>query len=194
MKQTRMLRTFDIECRSQEDGRMRFSGYALKFDRKTSLCGDYYEIIRKEALRNTDLSRVFLLFNHDPSKIIAGTPNNSLRMKIDDVGLYMDAEGVETETVKEIWELARSGLLDKMSFRMLLNVNSWEFKRQDDGTYLREVIGIDLIDDLSIVTYPAYMDTEVSARDGITAEMECRNMDIERIAKAKERMEKLEWN
>lgn len=194
MKQTRMLRTFDIECRSQEDGKMRFSGYALKFDRKTNLFSDYYEIIRKEALRNTDLSRVFLLFNHDPSKIIAGTPNGSLRMKIDDVGLYMDAEGVETETVKEVWELARSGLLDKMSFRMLLNVNSWEFKRQDDGTYIRDVIGIDLIDDLSIVTYPAYMDTEVSARDGITAEMECRNMDIERIAKAKERMEKLEWN
>lgn len=194
MKQTRMLRTFDIECRSESDGKMRFSGYALKFDRKTNLFSDYYEIIRKEALQSTDMSRVFLLFNHDESKIIAGTPNESLKLTVDDIGLRIDAEAVETETSKEVYQLAKSGLLDKMSFSFKLNKNSFEFVQQNDGTWLREIVGIDRLYDVAIVTFPAYEDTEVSARNGQSAEMECRSLIDERIAKAKERMEKLEWN
>ena len=194
MKQTRMLRTFDIECRSEEDGKMRFSGYALKFDRKTNLFSDYYEIIRKEALKSTDMSRVFLLFNHDESKIIAGTPNESLKLTVDDIGLRIDAEAVETETSKEVYQLAKSGLLDKMSFSFKLNENSFDFVKQNDGTWLREIIGIDKLYDVAIVTFPAYEDTEVYARNGQSAEMECRSLIDERIAKAKERMAKLIWN
>lgn len=194
MKQTRMLRTFDIECRSESDGKMRFSGYALKFDRKTNLFGDYYEIIRKEALQDTDMSRVFLLFNHDQSKIIAGTPNGSLKLMTDDIGLRIDAEAVETETSKEVYQLAKSGLLDKMSFSFKLSENSYDFVKQDDGTWLREIVGIDKLYDVAIVTFPAYEDTEVSARNGQSAEMECRSLIEKRVADATERMNKLKWN
>lgn len=194
MKQTRMLRTFDIECRSESDGKMRFSGYALKFDRKTNLFSDYYEIIRKEALQSTDMSRVFMLFNHDQSKIIAGTPNGSLKLMVDDIGLRIDAEAVETETSKEVYQLAKSGLLDKMSFSFKLNENSYDFVKQNDGTWLREIVGIDKLYDVAIVTFPAYEDTEVSARNGQSAEMECLSLIEKRVADATERMNKLIWN
>lgn len=194
MKQTRMLRTFDIECRSESDGKMRFSGYALKFDRKTNLFSDYYEIIRKEALQSTDMSRVFMLFNHDQSKIIAGTPNGSLKLMVDDIGLRIDAEAVETETSKEVYQLAKSGLLDKMSFSFKLNENSYDFVKQNDGTWLREIVGIDKLYDVAIVTFPAYEDTEVSARNGQSAEMECQSLIEKRVADATERMNKLTWN
>ena len=87
------------------------------------------------------MSRVFLLFNHDQSKIIAGTPNGSLKLMVDDIGLRIDAEAVDTETSKEVYQLAKSGLLDKMSFSFKLNENSFDFAQQDDrrrGRRLRD--------------------------------------------------------
>ncbi|EQA5419178.1 HK97 family phage prohead protease [Enterococcus hirae] len=80
-----------IETRSVEDVKplenMTISGYAIKFDEKSKLLGNYYEIIDSKALNKTDLSDVKCYFNHDSSAVLGRTKAKTLELIIDDKGL-----------------------------------------------------------------------------------------------------------
>ncbi len=190
----RVQRFFDIKARSaNEDSKMVLEGYALKFEKETELWKGFKEVIRKGALDNTDISRVFLLFNHNDDVILAGTSNNSLELQVDDIGLKFRAELVDTQTSKEVYTLAKQGLLTKCSFSFRTAKNGYKYSRIDDKNELGEIVDIEALYDVAVVTYPAYDDTEVYARDIKALEREHERTNEERANKAKERMEALEW-
>ena len=72
-------RIYDVELRSQSDSR-EVEGYAVVFNAKTDL-GWFTEEIDSHAFDNTDMSNVYLLFNHDENNVLAGTVNGSLQMR-----------------------------------------------------------------------------------------------------------------
>ena len=190
----RVQRFFDIKARSaNDDSKMVLEGYALKFEKETELWKGFKEVIRKGALDNTDMSRVFLLFNHNDDVILAGTSNNSLELQVDDIGLKFRAELVDTQTSKEVYTLAKQGLLTKCSFSFKTAKNGYKYSRIDDKNELGEIVDIETLYDVAVVTYPAYDDTEVYARDIKALEREHERINEERTNKAKERMEALEW-
>ena len=190
----RVQRFFDIKARSaNDDSKMVLEGYALKFEKETELWKGFKEVIRKGALDNTDMSRVFLLFNHNDDVILAGTSNNSLELQVDDIGLKFRAELVDTQTSKEVYTLAKQGLLTKCSFSFRTAKNGYKYSRFDDKNELGEIVDIETLYDVAVVTYPAYDDTEVYARDIKALEREHERINEERANKAKERMEALEW-
>lgn len=190
----RVQRFFDIKARSaNDDSKMVLEGYALKFEKETELWKGFKEVIRKGALDNTDMSRVFLLFNHNDDVILAGTSNNSLELQVDDIGLKFRAELVDTQTSKEVYTLAKQGLLTKCSFSFRTAKNGYKYSRIDDSNELGEIVDIETLYDVAVVTYPAYDDTEVYARDIKALEREHERINEERANKAKERMEALEW-
>lgn len=190
----RVQRFFDIKARSaNDDSKMVLEGYALKFEKETELWKGFKEVIRKGALDNTDMSRVFLLFNHNDDVILAGTSNNSLELQVDDIGLKFRAELVDTQTSKEVYTLAKQGLLTKCSFSFRTAKNGYKYSRTDDKNELGEIVDIETLYDVAVVTYPAYDDTEVYARDIKALEREHERINEERANKAKERMEALEW-
>ncbi len=190
----RVQRFFDIKARSaNDDSKMVLEGYALKFEKETELWKGFKEVIKKGALDNTDMSRVFLLFNHNDDVILAGTSNNSLELQVDDIGLKFRAELVDTQTSKEVYTLAKQGLLTKCSFSFRTTKNGYKYSRTDDSNELGEIVDIETLYDVAVVTYPAYDDTEVYARDIKALEREHERINEERANKAKERMEALEW-
>lgn len=190
----RVQRFFDIKARSaNDDSKMVLEGYALKFEKETELWKGFKEVIRKGALDNTDMSRVFLLFNHNDDVILAGTSNKSLELQVDDIGLKFRAELVDTQTSKEVYTLAKQGLLTKCSFSFRTAKNGYKYSRIDDKNELGEIVDIETLYDVAVVTYPAYDDTEVYARDIKALEREHERINEERANKAKERMEALEW-
>lgn len=190
----RVQRFFDIKARSaNDDSKMVLEGYALKFEKETELWKGFKEVIRKGALDNTDMSRVFLLFNHNDDVILAGTSNNSLELQVDDIGLKFRAELVDTQTSKEVYTLAKQGLLTKCSFSFRTTKSGYKYSRIDDKNELGEIVDIETLYDVAVVTYPAYDDTEVYARDIKALEREHERINEERANKAKERMEALEW-
>ena len=192
--ENRVQRFFDIKARSaNDDSKMVLEGYALKFEKETELWKGFKEVIRKGALDNTDMSRVFLLFNHNDDVILAGTSNNSLELQVDDIGLKFRAELVDTQTSKEVYTLAKQGLLTKCSFSFRTAKNGYKYSRIDDKNELGEIVDIETLYDVAVVTYPAYDDTEVYARDIKALEREHERINEERANKAKERMEALEW-
>ena len=192
--ENRVQRFFDIKARSaNDDSKMVLEGYALKFEKETELWKGFKEVIRKGALDSTDMSRVFLLFNHNDDVILAGTSNNSLELQVDDIGLKFRAELVDTQTSKEVYTLAKQGLLTKCSFSFRTAKNGYKYSRIDDKNELGEIVDIETLYDVAVVTYPAYDDTEVYTRDIKALEREHERINEERANKAKERMEALEW-
>jgi HK97 family phage prohead protease len=129
----------------------------------------WVEIIEAGAAREALLrAEQVLLWNHDRSKPMAARKNNTLTAREDTAGVHIEADAAGTVWGREGVEAIRSGLVDKMSFGFYLKEDGYTEERsvENGKRVLRRTIKkIDRIVDFSPVTYPAYQDTEVSARD-----------------------------
>lgn len=142
----------------------RISGYALKFDNETYIGGKewgFYEVIRKEALSNADLSDVVLCRNHDNSKTVARTSNGTLKLTVDDVGLQFIADVIDTTDGLDMMKEIESGLIGGMSFHARYDIDGCRMSEKDGKEFV-EVVGYSKFMDVSPVTFPAYDDTEVA--------------------------------
>ena len=175
-------RLSDVSFKEEEDEqKMVLEGYAIVFDQET-LIGDkdkgFIESIDRNALKNANMKDVPMKYNHDDSfLIIARTRNNSLRLTVDDIGLKVRAELIDTDSNKDIYKMVKAGLLDKMSFAF--TVSSQKIDRSGDIPK-RTITGIDRLYDVSIVDLPAYDQTSiVVGRSLALVDTELKTMDME---------------
>lgn len=108
-KEKRLTEDADLETKKpaeesdQSEGKT-ISGYALKFGQPSKDLGGFVEVITPEALKEVDLSNVFLLHNHDYSKPLASVKAGTLKLNIDDVGLHFEATLNDTSYAKDVYE------------------------------------------------------------------------------------------
>ena len=157
------------ELRATDEGeKMSVEGYAIVFDEPTDL--GYIEIIERGALDNCDMSDVCMKYNHEDSKLImARTRNKSLRLTVDDHGLKINADLIDTQSNRDIYKSIQAGLLDKMSFAFIVSDANWDTV---DGQDIRRITGIGKLFDVSVVDVPAYDQTEIYARSKEAVEHE----------------------
>lgn len=153
-KECRML-----EIRALEDDKMVLEGYAVMFD---SPATHYYtEIIDRNAFNGCDMKDVSLKYNHEDNILImARTRNNSLQLIVDDNGLKIRAELIDTQSNKDIYKMVQAGLLDKMSFAFTVAKDEWDYESDT-----RRILSIDKLFDVSVVDVPFYDTTEIYARN-----------------------------
>ena len=174
-------RLSDVSFKEEDEQKMVLEGYAIVFDQET-LIGDkekgFIESIDRNALKNANMKDVPMKYNHDDSfLIIARTRNNSLRLTVDDIGLKVGAELIDTDSNKDIYKMVKAGLLDKMSFAF--TVSSQKIDRSGDIPK-RTITGIDRLYDVSIVDLPAYDQTSiVVGRSLALVDTELKTMDME---------------
>lgn len=174
-------RLSDVYFKEEDEQKMVLEGYAIVFDQET-LIGDidkgFIESIDRNALKNANMKDVPMKYNHDDSfLIIARTRNNSLRLTVDDIGLKVRAELIDTDSNKDIYKMVKAGLLDKMSFAF--TVSSQKIDRSGDIPK-RTITGIDRLYDVSIVDLPAYDQTSiVVGRSLALVDTELKTMDME---------------
>ena len=174
-------RLSDVSFKEEDEQKMVLEGYAIVFDQET-LIGDkekgFIESIDRNALKNANMKDVPMKYNHDDSfLIIARTRNNSLRLTVDDIGLKVRAELIDTDSNKDIYKMVKAGLLDKMSFAF--TVSSQKIDRSGDIPK-RTITGIDRLYDVSIVDLPAYDQTSiVVGRSLALVDIELMAMDME---------------
>ena len=160
-KKEKEIRLFDtnLECRNLDD-KMIIEGYAVVFDSPATHYG-YTEIIDKNAFNGADMKDVILKYNHDDSHLLlARTRNKSLQLTIDDKGLFIRAELIDTTSNKDVYKCVQAKLLDKMSFAFTV-----EAEENDYETDTRRILQFDKIFDVSIVDVPFYDSTEIFARN-----------------------------
>lgn len=163
MKMEKETRTGNIvEVRSNDDNDMFIEGYALKFDTWSENLGGFKETISKQALENTDLSDVRCLVDHLPSQIIGRTTAGTLDLTVDDVGLKYRCKLPNTTFARDLYENMRVGNINQCSFGFMLDSDGDEMRFDEkENIYKRTLKAIRELTDVSVVTYPAYKDTDV---------------------------------
>lgn len=145
-----------------DDEKMIVEGYALRFNTLSNDLGGFVETISPEALKEADLSDVRCLIDHDSSKVLGRTTSETLELKIDEEGLYFRTQLPNTTYAKDLYENIRLGNINQCSFGFILDENGDEFEKREDGLFKRTLRKIKSLFDVSIVTYPAYNDTDVA--------------------------------
>ena len=150
--------------RSEKDknGERIISGYAIVFNQRSELLGNFYEYIDKNSLDDVDLSDVKCLVNHDYSKILGGTKSDTLFLKVDEKGLKFSVRIPETSYGNDIYESVRRGDINQCSFSFIIDdkdATAQEITRLEKGVYERTVKKIDKLIEVSVVTIPAYKQT-----------------------------------
>ena len=115
-------------------------------------------------------------YNHmDSFLILARTKNKSLSLSVDDHGLKVRAELLNTTTNADVYKMVKAGLLDKMSFAFTVKKQSWD---RSSKIPLRRIEEIDRLFDVSVVDLPAYEGTSIYSRSLDLVETELKAMDL----------------
>ena len=142
------------------------SGYAIRFNEDSAFMG-FTERISPSALPASMLENadIFAYFNHDWGKVLARTPN-SLKLDLRNDGLYYEFEAPNTQDGNDLLEHIKRGEMYGTSFAFSLpeDGSGEVWTKQEDGTYLREIVMFDALYEISPVYTPAYPTTSVSAR------------------------------
>jgi hypothetical protein len=178
MERIKETRLADVTLQEQE-GKMVLEGYAIVFNQET-LIGDkdygFYEEVDRGALSDNALKDVPMKYNHvDSFLIIARTKNKSLQLTIDNYGLKVRAELLDTTTNQDIYKMVESGLLDKMSFAFTVDEQIWN---REGDIPKRTITKINRLHDVSVVDTPAYDQTNIHARSLESMELELKAMDV----------------
>ena len=137
-------------------------GYAAVFDSESNNLGGFVEVIDKRAFdkvlgKNPD---VYALFNHDRSLILGNTSNGTLKLSVDDYGLRYEAYPDDTSVARDVTTWVQNRTVKASSFAFAVDraaTNGGErWEAGPKGLRKRTVTDISLLDDVSVVTRPAY--------------------------------------
>lgn len=151
------------ELRARSGDKPGISGHAAVFNQLSEDLGGYREKIQPGAFADTIKGGdVRALWNHDPNFILARTKSGTLRLAEDNTGLKIDADLPDTTFARDLLKSIDRGDVDQMSFGFMVlpDGSSW---RMEEGTLVRTLLKVELFD-VSPVTFPAYPQTDVSAR------------------------------
>jgi len=140
-------------------------GHAAVFNVETDIGGVFSEMIAEGAFDRAikEAHDVRALYNHDISLVLGRTKSGTLSISIDARGLLVTIKPPATTFANDLKESMRRQDVDQMSFGFIAIDEEWIFDREGKLD-LRIIKDLKLVD-VSVVTYPAYIDTDVSLRE-----------------------------
>lgn len=150
-----------FETRSDESGDMYISGYFAVFNSQYELWTGAYEEIAPGAFDGQTDGDVRCLADHDTRLVLGRTKVGTLTLKQDEKGLWGEVKiNPNDQDAVNLYERVKRGDIDQCSFGF--NITDQEFI--DMGDTVKWIIkGVKLYE-VSVVTFPAYEETSVSAR------------------------------
>lgn len=195
-------RSFNFDVRAEKDDKHGsiVVGRPIIYESKTDL-GMFDEIIKRGALKNADLTDVRFLVNHDVSKIPLArsrknNENSTMQLVVDDdgMGIRVDLDTENNSDARSLYSAVQRGDVTGMSFMFAIDGEEWSDLDTDHPT--RSITSISTVVEVSAVTFPAYDDTSINARDSKCALDNARraldnarNENEAEIAKARENAE-----
>lgn len=182
--------TGKFDVKAEPDNYM-VTGYASTFDRYKLFDDDdgetYYEQIMPDAFENTDMSDVVFLRDHE-GRAFARTKNGSVKITVDDKGLYTETNLGLTDAAREMFDDIKVQNYTQMSFSFVVDREEY-----DATTKTRKILSIAKIYDISAVIFPQnpFTDIGVNARslfDGFIEKEKADRLNAEALALEKERL------
>lgn len=165
-RDTRQTRSLNAELKIREvasnNDEMCIEGYFIVFGQQTELWAGAYEEIAPNALDKTLNNDIRALINHDTRLVLGRNKSGTLELRVDGRGLFgkIKINSNDTEAVN-LYERVKRGDVSQCSFGF--NIISEETEWGDDGTVKWTITEVDL-HEVSVVTFPAYEETGVQAR------------------------------
>ena len=174
---------FSIETREDGDGYGILEGHAIVYN-KIYNNGYFEETIERGALKNTNLKDVRFLVNHNTDMIpLARSRNNNenstMQLIVDDEGLRVRIKlDIENNTeARNLYSAVKRGDISGMSFMFIVRGERWEDENTDHPK--RFITDIEVVFEVSAVTFPAYEETDINAR--CKAELESYRATLENV-------------
>lgn len=150
-------------------------GYAAVFNAQSEDLGGFREKIRPGAFAKTIAEAdVRALFNHDANYVLGRNRAGTLELAEDDHGLLFRVTPPATGWAADLRASISRGDIDQASFGFWVVRDEW---RNADTGRERELVEVALLD-VSVVTYPAYPQTQVTARSMNDVISALRSMDV----------------
>ena len=132
--------------------------------------GDVYEIapgmtesVDRHTFDNTLAGDIRALTNHDTTLVLGRTKAHTLELRVDEHGLWGDVEiNPNDQDAMNLFERVKRGDVDQCSFGF--NILSEETDFREDGTIHWTIKEVEL-HEVSVCTFPAYKETNVTARE-----------------------------
>lgn len=164
MMEKRTFITSNAEFRAEEKNQEKYlEGYFIRFNQETNLYGNVYEQISPDSIPDDIGSQdIRALFNHDTAKVLGRTTSGTLELRKDALGIYGKVKINEQDTeALNIYSRVMRGDISSASFGFFLNAQDIE-EREDETVHIT-IRDIELFE-VSVVTFPAYPQTEIGAR------------------------------
>lgn len=172
---------FCTELRASGD-EFAITGYAAKFNSESKDLGGFRELIAPSAFKRSleGNADVKCLFNHDANQILGRTTSGTLKLWQDEKGLAFKNELDPANSAhKNLYASVKRGDINECSFAFTVpkggqvwsdkQIEGTDGRGVDDFYAVRTLTDLNLLD-VSAVTYPAYNDTNVSARSKVMFE------------------------
>ena len=167
MNQTekRELLSSNLEIREVEGGLRTIVGYAVKWEMKSVTMG-YWRRFKEQFKRGAFTDSLtqddqLALWSHDYSQVLGRTKNGTLRLFEDEIGLRFELDLADTTLGDDTYKTIKRGDVDGVSFGFQMTKEEWD--ESDPDNIVRSVTKAKLVE-ISPVAFPAYPDSQVSAR------------------------------
>ena len=183
MRQVRMIPS-DFQTR-EEDGDLAIEGYFAVFNSDYNIAPDMSESVAPGAFTETLSGDIRALVNHDTTLVLGRTKAGTLRLKEDERGLWGHVTvNPNDRAAMDLYERVKRGDVDGCSFGFDILDEETDFR--EDGSIHWTIRQVKLYE-VSCCTFPAYEDTNISAREKQRDDMIDRKLNAER-EKLRERL------
>lgn len=149
----------------------KIEGYGAVFNQDYVLYEDsayrVVETIAPGAFSLVMRDDVRCLFNHEPDNVLGRSESGTLTMREDANGLfYENLMDKETRIGKDVYQFVKRGDVTGCSFAFIVGESAWTEEEVNGRTEIkRTIVKLSNLYDVGPVTYPAYEQTTVDARD-----------------------------
>lgn len=175
----------EVRAAANDGDPIGFTGHAALFDSRTWIGPKkwgFWEQVRSGAFtKSISESDVRFLINHDPNLVLARNKADTLTLSEDDDGLLTVADMAPTTYARDLAISMERGDVTQMSFAFETVRDEWE--TLDDGDEVRTIVEAKLWD-VSVVTFPAYDDTDASLRS-VAFDVLCTRMGLSTTARSR---------
>jgi HK97 family phage prohead protease len=175
-RMTRQLRAVNTEFQTREDGDAhRISGYFAVFDSVYDIAPGMSESIARGAFSGTLSGDIRALTNHDTTLVLGRTAAGTLTLREDERGLWGDITiNPNDGDAMNTWARVQRGDVSQCSIGFEIVREDTEIR--EDGSMHWTIEEIRLYE-VSVCTFPAYEETNVSARSKERDDIKARKLE-----------------
>lgn len=156
----------EFRVERQEGDTPKIIGYAAKFDVLSEDLGPFREKIARGAFAESlaEKDDVRALINHDSNFVLGRTSAGTLKLSEDEIGLRVEINPPTTTFAADLIVSMERGDVDQMSFGFQVIDDEMHTENEEN---IRVLLRVKLFD-VSVVTFPAYPQTNVGVNDMFT--------------------------